>query len=195
MIDLRAEAAADIGRHDADLVLGQLEHEGAHQEADDVRVLARGVERVVAGGALELADRRARLHRIGDEPVVDDVELRHMRRLGESRFGRGLVADMPVVAEIAGRVVVDLRLRPASAPPRPRRRGGTASGNRSRSVPPRPWRWSRVSAMTMATGSPTWRTWPCASTGCGGSAIGEPSFDLTPQPQGRPSPTCRSAPV
>src|SRR6266478_1752174 len=40
--------------------------------------------------------------------------------------------------------------------------------------------------MTTATGSPTWRTRSIASTGCGGSFIGEPSFELISQPQGRP---------
>ena len=43
-----------------------------------------------------------------------------------------------------------------------------------------------VSAITTATGSPTWRTLPTASTGCGGSAIGEPSLLWICQPQGRP---------
>ena len=38
--DLGAEAAADIGRDHAQLVLGDAEDEGAHQQADDVRVLA-----------------------------------------------------------------------------------------------------------------------------------------------------------
>jgi hypothetical protein len=54
-----------------------------------------------------------------------------------------------------------------------------------------------VSATTSATGSPTWRTLPCASTGCGGSFIGLPSLLWISQPQGRP-PTlasARSAPV
>src|SRR5712691_10980721 len=40
--------------------------------------------------------------------------------------------------------------------------------------------------MTTATGSPTWRTRSIASTGCGGSFIGEPSFELISHPQGRP---------
>ena len=40
--------------------------------------------------------------------------------------------------------------------------------------------------MTTATGSPTWRTRSVASGGCGGSAIGEPSFEWICQPQGSP---------
>src|ERR1700730_3457431 len=43
-----------------------------------------------------------------------------------------------------------------------------------------------VSAMIMATGSPTWRTLPAASGGCGGSFIGLPSLPLMPQAQGTP---------
>ena len=51
--------------------------------------------------------------------------------------------------------------------------------------------------MTTATGSPTWRTRSTASTGCGGSFIGEPSFELISQPQGRPPmpSAAKSAPV
>jgi hypothetical protein len=37
-----------------------------------------------------------------------------------------------------------------------------------------------------ATGSPTWRTAPSASTGCGGIAISEPSRFLKLTAQGRP---------
>ena len=45
--DLRAEGAADVGRHHPELVLRDVEHEGAHQEPDHVRVLARRPERVL----------------------------------------------------------------------------------------------------------------------------------------------------
>ena len=67
-----------------------------------MRVLARRVERVFAGRAVELADRGARLHRVGDEPVVGEVELDDPRRLGKRRVDRGEIAEMPVVAEVAG---------------------------------------------------------------------------------------------
>ena len=69
-----------------------------------MRVLAGRVERVLAGRAVEIADRGARLHGVGNEAVVDEVELGDMRRLGEGGIDRRLVADMPVVAEIAGRL-------------------------------------------------------------------------------------------
>ena len=38
---LHAEAAADIRRHDPQFVLRNVEHECAHQQANDVRELAR----------------------------------------------------------------------------------------------------------------------------------------------------------
>ena len=46
---LDAEAAADIGRNDAQLVLRDVQHEIAHQEAHDMRKLAGGPQRVVIG--------------------------------------------------------------------------------------------------------------------------------------------------
>ena len=75
VIDLAAEAAADIRRDHAQLVLGDLQHESAHQQPDHVRVLAGGVQRVVAGRRIEIAERRARLHRVRDQPVVGQVQL------------------------------------------------------------------------------------------------------------------------
>ena len=105
MVDLRAEAAADIGRDDAQPRLRDVQHEGAHQQPDHVRVLAGRIERVLAGRAVELADRGARLHRVRHEPVVDEVELDDPRRLGDRGIDRGRIAEVPVVADIAGRLV------------------------------------------------------------------------------------------
>src|SRR5712691_5701636 len=42
---------------------------------------------------------------------------------------------------------------------------------------------SGVSAMTTATGSPTWQTLPLASAGCGAIFIGVPSLEWIIQPQ------------
>ena len=146
VVDLRAEAAADVGRHDAQLVLRDVQHEGAHQQADDVRVLAGGVQRVVAGGRIEVADRGARLHRVRDQPVVGQVQLHHLRRLGEDAVHHGLVADMPVVAEIAGGIVVHQRRRPASArPASSRRRAGPDSRSPAARPRPSPPAWFRRS--------------------------------------------------
>ena len=109
MVDLRAEAAADIGGDDAQFRLGDVEDERAHQQADHMRVLARRKKRVVAGGAVEFADRGARLHRVRNETVVDEVELDDARGLGEGGIDRGEVAEAPVVTEIARHIGKDLR--------------------------------------------------------------------------------------
>ena len=108
MVDLGAEAAADVRRHDPELMFRQMQHEGAHQQADDMRVLAGGIERVVARTAVVFADRRARLHRVGDQAVVDQVELGDQLGFGEGGVDRGLVADLPLVAGVGRRLVEQL---------------------------------------------------------------------------------------
>jgi hypothetical protein len=55
--------------------------------------------------------------------------------------------------------------------------------------------WALVSAITMATGSPTWRTLPSASIGCLGSTIGVLFLPVTSQPQGMPLIAFTSSPV
>jgi hypothetical protein len=74
-----------------------------------MRVLAGRIKRVLAGRAVVFADRGARLHRVGDEPVVDEVELDDARRLADRCLDRGGIAELPVVADIAGRLRPDLR--------------------------------------------------------------------------------------
>ena len=74
-----------------------------------MRKLARGPQRVMAGPAIVLGDRRARFHRVADQPIVDEAETRHMRGLLERRRNGGLVAELPVAAEIVWHVVEQLR--------------------------------------------------------------------------------------
>ncbi len=106
--DLRAEAAADVGGDDAQLVLRRDADEGRQHQAGDVRVLARRVQREDAGAGIVVADRRARLHRVRHEPVVDDVEPGDVVRLGEGLLRLRLVAELPLVDEVAGGDLVDL---------------------------------------------------------------------------------------
>jgi hypothetical protein len=70
-----------------------------------MRVLACRIERVFVCRAVELADRGARLHRVRHEPVVDQVELDDLGSLGDRGIGRRHVSQMPVVAQIAGRLL------------------------------------------------------------------------------------------
>ncbi len=71
-----------------------------------MRVLAGGVERVVLGAHLIMADGDARLHGVRDQPVVDQVELGDMRRAGEGGIHGGLVAQFPFEAEIIRRFLM-----------------------------------------------------------------------------------------
>ncbi len=52
-------------------------------------------------------DDAARLHRIGDDPVVVEREVYDMRRRGEGCIDRGGIAGQPLEAQIAGRLVGD----------------------------------------------------------------------------------------
>ena len=104
--DLRAETAADVGCDHPHLAFGQAEHEGAHQEALDVRILVGDVQRVTLVVFGVGGDRRTRLHRVGDQAVVDERQLGDVCRFGEGGVGRRLVAMAPVVAEVAGHVVM-----------------------------------------------------------------------------------------
>jgi hypothetical protein len=108
-IDLRAEAAADVGRDHAHLVLGQTQHERGHEQPLDVRVLAGDVERIAVVGARVGGVRGARLDGVGDKAVVDDFERGHVRGSGEGLVDRGLVAETPDVAGVVGRRVVHHR--------------------------------------------------------------------------------------
>ena len=68
--DLGAEAAADIGRDDAELVLGDAEDERAHDEPMDVRILRRDPQRQVIRAPVIARQGRARLHGDGGEALV-----------------------------------------------------------------------------------------------------------------------------
>ena len=105
-VQLRAEAAADVGGDDADLRLGDSEDE-LQREAQDVRHLRRRPERDLAGRA-DLREDAARLHRVRDQPWLevaarDDDVGRVDRRLDVVRL------ELPDVALVRPEVRVDER--------------------------------------------------------------------------------------
>ena len=59
------------------------------------------VQRVAVVAHVVLTDRRARLDRVRDQPVVDDVELGDVLRLLERGIDRRLVAERPFVDSVA----------------------------------------------------------------------------------------------
>ena len=93
--DLVAEAAADVGRDDVDLVLGDLRDQRADR-ADDVRRLERAPERELALDLVEGGDALAGLERAGVHARIDDQLLDGDVGLREGGVGRGLVAGLPV---------------------------------------------------------------------------------------------------
>ena len=105
--DLRSEAAAHVGRHDPQLVLREAEDEGAEEQPGEVGVLARCVECVFVRRWIEVRDGRARLDCVGDEAIVHHIDRDYVFRAFEGRVGGCFVADLPVVADVAGRVVED----------------------------------------------------------------------------------------
>ena len=107
--DLGAEAAAHVRRDHAHLVLGQAQHEGRHEQPLHVRVLVADVQRVLVARSVVAADGRARLHGVGDEAVVDQVELGDVRGAGKRGIDSALVADGPLVAVVVGGDVVQGR--------------------------------------------------------------------------------------
>jgi hypothetical protein len=163
--DLGAEAAAHVGRDHAHLVLGQAQHEGRHQQPLDVRVLVGHVQRVLVRGAVVAGVGGARLHRVGDQAVVDQVQLGDVRGAGEGGVHRGLVAQRPLVAVVVGRLVVQRRALGGGAHVdhrrqllvvhlhQPRRRSRPAAASR-----PPPWPRGRP------------RSAPCRSPGWGAAA-------------------------
>ena len=71
-----------------------------------MRVLAGRVQRPVARRRVEVAKRDTRFHRIGDQPVVGQVQLDDFMGAGEHAIDHRLVADHPVVAQVAGNAVM-----------------------------------------------------------------------------------------
>ena len=97
---LRAEAAADIGRDKSHC-------SGRHTQctrgivARRMNALARNVGRVPAAIRIPKPNDAARLHRVGDDPVIVEIEFDEMCRGGKSGSYRSAVAGSPIEAEIA----------------------------------------------------------------------------------------------
>ena len=109
VIGLLAEAAAHIGRHHPDRVLGRAQRVAREPLAHQVRVLRGGPEGVALAAAIVRTDGRARLHGAGGEPVVDELERRDVSGGGEGGLRRLGIAEPPVVGDVAAELLVDQR--------------------------------------------------------------------------------------
>ena len=179
---LHPEAAADIGRDDAEFRRLGVE-DRADQVLDQPAALRVGIQRPAAGGGIVVGDRGARLHGCDDDAVVHHGQPGDVRRRGEQRIGRRLVADPPVERDVVRALGPDQR-RTGSGRRRQIVIGGLRCRSRPRSVPRHRAPPAAVSATMNATGSPTWRTAPSASARCGGFAMSDPSRFCTGAAQG-----------
>ena len=101
---LVAEPAADIGRDDPDLVLGQAGHQRV-QRAVRVRCLRRRPQRELSGHRVQIGDRTAGFHRRGMHTRIDDLLLDDDVGLGERGLGGRGVTGLPVEAVVVGLAV------------------------------------------------------------------------------------------
>src|SRR5262245_19543351 len=106
---LNPETAADIGGNHPKLVLRDLQDEIPHQQLHNVGELARRPQCMLSCGRIVLTDRRSRLHRVADQPVVDQLDLGNMVRPLERGLGRFTITEFPVVTDIVGDLVEDGR--------------------------------------------------------------------------------------
>src|SRR5215472_10545282 len=97
---LHAEPAADIARDDADAVFRNIEDARSEQVADEMGALRRTPQRVGIFSRVVIADRAARLHRVDDDAVVDELQADSVPGRGHRTLDRRAVADLPVKAQI-----------------------------------------------------------------------------------------------
>ena len=109
VMNLAAETTANLRRNDPDLVFGQAQRGQTHQQAVDMGILGRHVEHQLAGDVVVVGKRGARLHRIGNQAVVDDIQAGDVRRVGKGGVRALLVANLPVEGDIVGGIVMHER--------------------------------------------------------------------------------------
>ena len=82
-INFGSETSAHIGRDDPNFVFRQTHDESRHQQPLHVGVLVGNPQRVFVVGAAVGANGSTRLHGIGHQPVVDQIQLGHMGGMGK----------------------------------------------------------------------------------------------------------------
>ena len=120
------EAAADIGRDDADFMLGDMQRVDREPAPQIVRLLRGRMERVAVACGVVVAQIGARLDRIGRQAVVVEAELHDLRRRGHRRLGLAAVPALDLEHEIAAELCVHQR--------RARRDGVARGGDRGQRI-------------------------------------------------------------
>ena len=105
----RAEIAAHVAAQRAAFLFRHAQNLGERLPLAHDAAAGAGINGVAPGLRIEIADRRARLHRRAGDALDPGVELCHVRGLGKRSVGCRAVADLAVGAEIAGTFVPDAR--------------------------------------------------------------------------------------
>ncbi len=110
VINFGAKATAHVRAQYPHLVLGNAQHKGTHQQANQVRILGGGVERVLIAHLVVLPNVGARLDGIGYQPLVHKFERGDVGRLtdGLIHFPQR-IAQFPVEGQVAGGILMHQR--------------------------------------------------------------------------------------
>ncbi len=100
--DLHAETAADVAHDDAHVVRRHLQDRARQRHLEALARLTGHVHRVLARGAVVVAQDRARLHRVGCQPVVHQIELHHVRGAGDRLVHRRGITHGKHAGNVAG---------------------------------------------------------------------------------------------
>ncbi len=106
---LHPEAAADVGNADAKLFPADAKHTVGEQVTDRVCAGGRGYQVQATARGIELPQRTARLHRRGDDAVVDQLAFHDMGGVADHSFHRADLAPVELERDVAPRLRPDRR--------------------------------------------------------------------------------------
>src|ERR1700722_13710690 len=106
---LGSEPAADVLRDDAKGFWPNFQHRLGDRALNAVHALTSEVQRKAAGFRIIFTNSGARLHIIGDDARVDDLDANCARCAGERLIRLLLIADMGVVSDVTGSIREDKR--------------------------------------------------------------------------------------
>src|ERR1700738_4338302 len=90
-------------------MFGRHSDERGEEQARNVRFLGRRKEREAIGSLVVFSYRGARLYRIRDQTIVNQLERRHVLGSLECGLGGDRIAEMPLINSVVGGDLVQLR--------------------------------------------------------------------------------------
>ena len=107
-INLRSEAAADIGGDNAELGFRNAQHEGTNHKPCQMRVLRGGEQRVGLVDGVIFRYCGTGLHRVWNKTVVPHFQLDHGGGVCQRGLGGGFVAKLEIEIHVVRHILVDL---------------------------------------------------------------------------------------